>query len=219
MVPIAIDIVTVELTGKPSPVPELKERSIPYYGIKEAVFPFNMFPEVDPILGPEMRSTGEVLGIADSTGLAYYKAQEAAKSTLPLEGTVLISFNKSDKPEVVDIARSFHEAGFNIMATKGNYDRITEAGIPAQHVKKLHEGRPNIIDHMTNGEIQLVVNSPIGKDSKHDDSYLRKAAVKNRITYLTTAAAARSAAEGIAYIKKNGLGEVKSLQDWHKLIK
>ncbi|MBO5551353.1 MAG: carbamoyl-phosphate synthase large subunit, partial [Lachnospiraceae bacterium] len=219
MVPIAIDIVTGELTGKPSPVPGLKERTIPYYGIKEAVFPFNMFPEVDPILGPEMRSTGEVLGIADSTGLAYYKTQEAAKSTLPLEGTVLISFNKSDKPEVVDIARSFHEAGFSIMATKGNYNRITEAGIPAQLVKKLHEGRPNILDHMTNGDIQLVVNSPIGKDSKHDDSYLRKAAVKNRITYLTTAAAARAAAEGIAYIKKNGLGEVKSLQDWHKLIK
>lgn len=218
MVPIAVDIVTGELTGKPSPVPELKERHIPYYGIKEAVFPFNMFPEVDPILGPEMRSTGEVLGIADSTGLAFYKAQEAAKSVLPQEGTVLISLNKTDKPEVVDIAKGFHEAGFKIMATKGNHDRITEAGIPAQMVKKLHEGRPNIVDYMTNGDIQLVVNSPIGKDSKHDDSYLRKTAVKNRITYITTAAAARSAAEGIGYVKKNGQGEVKSLQEWHELI-
>ncbi len=218
MVPIAVDIVTGELTGKPSPVPELKERHIPYYGIKEAVFPFNMFPEVDPILGPEMRSTGEVLGIADSTGLAFYKAQEAAKSVLPQEGTVLISLNKTDKPEVVDIAKAFHEAGFKIMATKGNHDRITEAGIPAQMVKKLHEGRPNIVDYMTNGDIQLVVNSPIGKDSKHDDSYLRKTAVKNRITYITTAAAARSAAEGIGYVKKNGQGEVKSLQEWHELI-
>ncbi len=218
MVPIAVDIVTGELTGKPSPVPELKERHIPYYGIKEAVFPFNMFPEVDPILGPEMRSTGEVLGIADSTGLAFYKAQEAAKSVLPQEGTVLISLNKTDKPEVVDIAKGFHDAGFKIMATKGNHDRITEAGIPAQMVKKLHEGRPNIVDYMTNGDIQLVVNSPIGKDSKHDDSYLRKTAVKNRITYITTAAAARSAAEGIGYVKKNGQGEVRSLQEWHELI-
>ena len=218
MVPIAIEIVTGSLTGKPSPVPELKERTVPYYGIKEAVFPFNMFPEVDPILGPEMRSTGEVLGISDSTGLAFYKAQEAAKSVLPLEGTVLISLNKADKPEVVELARAFHDAGFNIMATKGNYDRISEAGIPAQMVKKLHEGRPNIVDHLTNGDIQLVVNSPIGKDSKHDDSYLRKAAVKNRVTYITTAAAARSVAEGISYVKKNGQGEVKSLQEWHKLI-
>ena len=219
MVPIAVDIVTGELTGRPSPVPGLKERHIPYYGIKEAVFPFNMFPEVDPILGPEMRSTGEVLGIADSTGLAFYKAQEAAKSILPQDGTVLVSLNKTDKPEVVDIARGFHDAGFSIMATKGNHDRITDAGIPAQMVKKLHEGRPNIVDYMTNGDIQLVVNSPIGKDSKYDDSYLRKAAVKNRVTYITTAAAARSAAEGIGYVKKNGQGEVRSLQEWHKQIK
>ena len=219
MVPIAIDIVTGELTGKPSPVPELKERTIPYYGIKEAVFPFNMFPEVDPILGPEMRSTGEVLGIAESTGLAFYKAQEASKSILPQEGTVLISLNKADKPEVVDLAEAFHKAGFNIMATSGNHDRITAAGIPAQMVKKLYEGRPNIVDYITNGDIQLVVNSPVGKDSIHDDSYLRKTAVKNRVTYITTAAAARAAAEGVEYVRSHGQGEVKSLQEWHKLIK
>ena len=219
MVPIAIDIVTGELTGKPSPVPELKERTIPYYGIKEAVFPFNMFPEVDPILGPEMRSTGEVLGIAESTGLAFYKAQEASKSILPQEGTVLISLNKADKPEVVDLAKAFHKAGFNIMATSGNHDRITAAGIPAQMVKKLYEGRPNIVDYITNGDIQLVVNSPVGKDSIHDDSYLRKTAVKNRVTYITTAAAARAAAEGVEYVRSHGQGEVKSLQEWHELIK
>ena len=219
MVPIAIDIVTGELTGKPSPVPELKERTIPYYGIKEAVFPFNMFPEVDPILGPEMRSTGEVLGIAESTGLAFYKAQEASKSILPQEGTVLISLNKADKPEVVDLAEAFHKAGFNIMATSGNHDRITAAGIPAQMVKKLYEGRPNIVDYITNGDIQLVVNSPVGKDSIHDDSYLRKTAVKNRVTYITTAAAARAAAEGVEYVRSHGQGEVKSLQEWHELIK
>ena len=219
MVPIAIDIVTGELTGKPSPVPELKERKIPYYGIKEAVFPFNMFPEVDPILGPEMRSTGEVLGIAESTGLAFYKAQEASKSILPQEGTVLISLNKADKPEVVDLAEAFHKAGFNIMATSGNHDRITAAGIPAQMVKKLYEGRPNIVDYITNGDIQLVVNSPVGKDSIHDDSYLRKTAVKNRVTYITTAAAARAAAEGVEYVRSHGQGEVKSLQEWHELIR
>jgi carbamoyl-phosphate synthase large subunit len=219
MVPIAVEIVTGELTGNASPVPELKERHIPYYGVKEAVFPFNMFPEVDPILGPEMRSTGEVLGIAESTGLAFCKAQEASKSVLPQEGTVLISLNKADKPEVVDLAKAFHEAGFNIMATSGNHDRITAAGIPAQMVKKLYEGRPNIVDYMTNGDIQLVVNSPVGKDSIHDDSYLRKTAVKNRVTYITTAAAARAAAEGVKYVRSHGQGEVKSLQEWHKLIK
>ena len=178
-----------------------------------------MFPEVDPILGPEMRSTGEVLGIAESTGLAFYKAQEASKSILPQEGTVLISLNKADKPEVVDLAEAFHKAGFNIMATSGNHDRITAAGIPAQMVKKLYEGRPNIVDYITNGDIQLVVNSPVGKDSIHDDSYLRKTAVKNRVTYITTAAAARAAAEGVEYVRSHGQGEVKSLQEWHELIR
>ncbi len=218
MVPIAVEIITASLTGKPSPVPDLKERKIPYYGIKEAVFPFNMFPEVDPILGPEMRSTGEVLGIAGSVGLAFYKAQEAAKSVLPLEGTVLISVNKQDKPEVVEVARSFHEDGFRILATTGNYDLISAAGIPVEKVKKLYEGRPNILDLITNGDIQMVINSPVGKDSIHDDSYLRKAAVKNRVTYITTIASARSAAEGIRYVKSNGQGEVKSLQEWHESI-
>ncbi len=219
MVPIAVEIITSPLTGRPSPVPELKEKDIPYYGIKEAVFPFNMFPEVDPILGPEMRSTGEVLGIAESNGLAFYKSQEAAKTFLPTEGTVLISMNKRDKPEVVELARAFYDDGFEIVATIGNYKYITEAGIPAKQVKKLHEGRPNILDLITNGDIQIVVNSPIGKDSKHDDSYLRKAAVKNRVPYITTAAAAKSAAAGIKYVKEKGIGEVKSLQDWHRSIR
>ncbi len=218
MVPLATDIITSELTGRPSPVPTLGERNIPYYGVKEAVFPFNMFQEVDPILGPEMRSTGEVLGLAETTGEAFFKAEEGAQAPLPTEGCVLISVNKQDKPEVVDVARSFFEAGFKIMATGTTCDLITEAGIPADKVKKLYEGRPNILDYMTNGQIQLIVNSPIGKDSIHDDSYLRKSAIKNKIPYITTIAAAKAAAEGILDVKKHPAREVRSLQEWHSMI-
>ena len=218
MVPIATDIITNELTGNPSPVPTLGERNIPYYGVKEAVFPFNMFQEVDPILGPEMRSTGEVLGLARTAGEAYFKAQEAAGSKLPLSGTVLISVNSQDKPEVVEVAEAFHKAGFKILATGGTCDLITKAGIPAERINKIYEGRPNIADAMTNGQIQLVVNSPIGKASAHDDSYLRKNAIKNKIPYITTIAAARAAAEGITYMKEHGQGTIHSLQKWHKMI-
>ncbi len=219
MVPLATDIITRELTGRPSPVEGLKEREIPYYGVKEAVFPFNMFQEVDPVLGPEMRSTGEVLGLSEKTGEAFFKAEEAANAPLPLEGTVLISVNVQDKPEAPEIARAFHEAGFKILATGSTYEKIAESGVPAEKVKKLYEGRPNILDYMTNGKIQLIVNSPIGKDSIHDDSYLRKAAVKNKITYITTIAAARSAAEGIKYVKSHEVKPVRSLQEWHAMIK
>ena len=178
MVPLATEIITAELTSRPSPVPALKEQHIPYYGVKEAVFPFNMFPEVDPVLGPEMRSTGEVLGLSTYYGEAFYKAQEATQTKLPLSGTVLISVNRKDKPEVVEIAGLFKEAGFKILATGTTCDLITEAGIPAERVKKLYEGRPNILDLITNGDISLIINSPIGKESMHDDSYLRKAAIK-----------------------------------------
>ncbi len=218
MVPLATDIVTNELTGRPSPVLELKEKNIPYYGVKEAVFPFNMFPEVDPILGPEMRSTGEVLGLSASYGEAFYKAQEAAQSKLPLSGTVLISVNKKSKPEVVEIAQKFADDGFKILATGGTYDLIAGAGIEATKIKKLYEGRPNILDSIANGEIDLILNTPSGKDSAYDDSYLRKAAIKNKIPYMTTIAAARAAAEGIGYIQRNGDSEVRSLQEIHSLI-
>ncbi len=218
MVPIATDIITSELTGRPSPVPELKEKVIPYYGVKEAVFPFNMFQEVDPLLGPEMRSTGEVLGLSRSVGGAYYKAQEAAKSTLPLEGTVLISVNRKDKPEVPALAKSFHEDGFKILATGTTYELIKESGIPVEKVNKVYEGRPNILDLITNGNIQLIVNSPVGKDSVHDDSYLRKAAIKARIPYITTMAAAFAAADGIRHLNKHKKSDVKSLQNWHSEI-
>ena len=218
MVPLATEIIVSELTGQPSPVPSLKEKNIPYFGVKEAVFPFNMFPEVDPILGPEMRSTGEVLGLSKSSGGAYFKAQEAAKSTLPTEGTVLISVNKTEKPEVAEVAALLHKNGFKIMATGTTCDLINEAGIPAEKVKKLYEGRPNVLDHITNGDIQLIINSPAGKESVHDDSYLRKAAIKSKIPYITTIAAGRAAAEGIDHIKNRTHGTIHSLQEWHKSI-
>ncbi len=218
MVPIATDILTSELTGRKSPIPELKEKNIPYYGVKEAVFPFNMFPEVDPVLGPEMRSTGEVLGLADNTGTAFYKSQEAAGSVLPLEGKVLLSVNEQDKPEIAEIAASLHKDGFTVLATGRTYEVIKEAGIPVEKVNKLYEGRPNIQDMITNGTIQLIVNSPSGKESAHDDSYLRKSAIKHKIPYITTINAARAAADGISQIKAHSTGDVKSLQEWHKLI-
>ena len=218
MVPIATDIITSELTGRPSPIPTLKEQVIPNYGVKEAVFPFNMFQEVDPILGPEMRSTGEVLGLSSSYGEAFYKAQEATQSKLPLGGTVLISVNRKDKEEVVEVARLFHEDGFHIVATGATCELIREAGIPAEFVKKRSEGRPNTLDLITNGKIDLIVNSPVGKDSVNDDSYLRKAAIKGKIPYMTTIAAARATAKGIHYVKTHESGEVKSLQELHSEI-
>ena len=219
MVRIATDIITSKLTGRPSPVPTLKDKHIGHYGVKEAVFPFNMFPEVDPLLGPEMRSTGEVLGISPSFGEAYYKAQEATKNKLPLEGTVLLSVCDRDKPELVDIAKSFNELGFKIIATGKSYEMIKEAGIPCEKIFKIYEGRPNIADQIANGEIQMIINTPAGKTSAHDDSYIRKAAIKHRIPYMTTMAAAKASAEGIKAIKNNTHLGVKSLQAHHADIK
>ena len=215
MVPLATEIITAEITGRPSPISGLKEQMIPNYGVKEAVFPFNMLPEVDPLLGPEMRSTGEVLGLSRSYGEAFYKAQEAVQSKLPLAGTVLISVNKKDKDEVVEVAKILAEDGFKIMATEGTYNLITAAGIPATRVKKLYEGRPNVGDMITNGDFDLIINSPVGKGSVHDDSYLRKAAIKAKAPYITTVAAAKVAAEGIHYLKTHKGSEVKSLQELH----
>lgn len=218
MVPLATDIITSEITGRPSPISELKEQVIPNYGVKEAVFPFNMFQEVDPVLGPEMRSTGEVLGLSSSYGEAFYKAQEAIQSKLPQAGTVLISVNDKDKDEVLEVAESLYQDGFKVVATGRTYDLIAAAGIPVTKVKKLYEGRPNIADMITNGEIQLIVNSPVGKECIHDDSYLRKAAIKARVPYITTIAAAKATAEGIHYVKSHQSGELKSLQELHSEI-
>lgn len=219
MVPLATDIVTAELTGNPSPVPELREMNIPNYGVKEAAFPFNMFPEVDPILGPEMRSTGEVLGLSPSYGEAFFKAQEAIQSKLPTEGAVLISVKDTDKAEVVSVAKSLHEDGFKVYATGRTCDLLQKEGIPAEKVLKLSEGRPNINDMITNGDIQLIINSPIGKAGTQDDSYLRKAAIKAKVPYVTTIAAAIATAEGIHYVKANKETGAKSLQEIHAEIK
>lgn len=218
MVPLAIDIVTSELTGRPSPVPELKEQEIPYYGVKEAVFPFNMFQEVDPVLGPEMRSTGEVLGLSRFYGEAYYKAQEATQLKIPMEGTVLITVNDRDKAEVADVARQFAETGFKILASKNTYKLLQQEGIEAELVNKMQEGRPNILDLIMNGKIDLIVNTPIGKSENVDDSYLRKAAIKKKVPYITTMAAAKATVSGIQSMKKPGCGEVKSIQELHNEI-
>ena len=196
----------------------LKHGIVPHFGVKEAVFPFNMFPEVDPVLGPEMRSTGEVLGMADSFGLAFYKAQEAAQQRLPSDGTVLITVAPSDRPGVLEAARRFGELGFTIRATQGTHEFLAANGIAAETINKMHEGRPNIVDAIKNGEIALVVNTPSGKLSKHDDSYIRKAAIKYKIPYITTTAAAISAAKGIA-AQREASQEVKSLQEYHADIR
>ena len=219
MVPLAIDIVTSELTGRTSPVPELREKDIPFYGVKEAVFPFNMFQEVDPVLGPEMRSTGEVLGLSKFYGEAFFKAQEATKTELPLSGTVLISVCDKDKEEVVEVAKDLSDSGFKVMATKNTGKVLSDAGIEVEIVNKLDEGRPNILDLITNGNIDLIINTPIGADRKMDDSYLRKAAIKKKVPYMTTIAAAKATASGVKSMNKPGCGEVKSLQELHSEIK
>ena len=193
---------------------DLKHPRVPFYGVKEAVFPFSMFPEVDPILGPEMRSTGEVLGLADSAGLAFFKAQEGAKQGLPTEGTVLLSVSRRDRPAVQKVARHFAELGFKILATEGTCRFLGEQGIEAEKIQKVQEGRPNIVDAITNGDIQLVVNTPIGKLSQTDDSYIRKSAIKYKIPYITTLAAAEAAAQGIAD-RQQGEDKLSSLQEYH----
>ena len=217
MVPLATEIITDEFTGKPSPLTGLKEKKIPHYGVKEAVFPFNMFPEVDPLLGPEMRSTGEVLGIADTVGEAYFKAQEATKSPLPTGGTVLITVNDKDKPEVVEVARTFAKAGFRILSTSGTAALLISHGIPVEEVCKIQEGRPNCYDMITNGKVQLVVNTPVGVGRGPDDSYIRKACIRSRVPYITTIAAALASARGILAAQQ-GESPVQSLQERHSHI-
>jgi carbamoyl-phosphate synthase large subunit len=195
----------------------LSEKTTPYFGVKEAVLPFPMFPEVDPVLGPEMRSTGEVLGLDKTFGLAYFKAQEAAQPGLPLEGTVLISVNDREKPMALKVAREFSRLGFGIKATEGTQRFLADHGIESEFVKKQHEGRPNIVDGIKNKEIHLVINTPVGKISQYDDSYIRKAAIKHKVPYITTIPAALAAAGGIAD-RRNEHTQVRSLQDYHKDI-
>jgi len=197
----------------------LSHKTIPHIGVKEVVLPFNMFPEVDPILGPEMRSTGEVLGMAPTFGLAYFKAQEAALSPLPSEGTVFISVTDNDKLSMIEAARKFQELGFRIKATSGTCTFLQQNGVKAELSYKVHEPqRPNIVDEIKSGEIQLVINTPIGRLGTFDDAYIRKAAIKYRIPYLTTTAAARASVVGIAEHRSGG-AEVRSLQSYHQDIR
>jgi len=211
-------IATEIMLGKKIGDFDLRDRKIPYYGVKESVFPFNMFPEVDPVLGPEMRSTGEVLGMADSYGLAFYKAQDAAKAKLPLEGAVLLTVSERDRGvALAGAAARFSDMGFRLLATKGTHGFLAQHGIAAELALKLQEGRPNIADAIANAGIQLIVNTPSGKTSALDDSYIRKAAVKHKVSYITTVAAAVAAAEGIA-ARLKGDSSVKPLQEYHAEI-
>jgi len=207
-------IATQLMLGKKLGDLDIRRKSIPHFGVKEAVFPFNMFPEVDPILGPEMRSTGEVLGLADSFGLAFYKAQEGAQQTLPSDGTVLITVAEPDRPAALEVAKEFDRLGFKIKATEGTHGFLSEHGIASEPIQKMHEGRPNIVDGIKNKEIDLIINTPSGRMSKHDDSYIRKAAIKYKLPYITTIAAALAAAKGIAACRQ-GHGSVRSLQSYH----
>jgi carbamoyl-phosphate synthase large subunit len=206
-------LATQLLMGKKLNDLNLKKQTIPYFGVKESVFPFNMFPEVDPVLRPEMQSTGEVLGIADSFGLAYWKAQESV-IPLPTAGTVLITVSKGDHHAAVEIARQFANLGFRIIATAGTHTCLASEGIHSESIFKEHERRPNITDAIKNNEIQLIINTPTGKLSKYDDSYIRKAAVKFKVPYITTLAAAMAAVKGIAAYR-DGKSDVKSLQSYH----
>jgi len=210
-------LATQLIMGKKIKDLNLKKQVIPHFGVKESVLPFNMFPEVDPLLKPEMQSTGEVLGIASSFGLAFWKAQESV-TPLPTEGTVLITVSEQDHQAVVEIARQFANLGFGIKATAGTHAYLASQGICSEPILKEYEGRPNITDAIKNKDIQLVINTPYGKDSKYDDSYIRKAAVKYKVPYITTLAAAMAAVKGIAAYS-NGRSDVKSLQSYHAEIK
>ncbi len=197
--------------------PELQAKKIPYVGVKEAVFPFNMFPEVDPVLGPEMRATGEVMGLAETFGLAFYKAQESAGYRLPLEGNVLLTVASKDRKNLVPIAKKIKSLGFNIFATEGTSKVLDANGIKNSIVKKLHEGRPNISDLIKNNELHLIINTPIGKDSKYDDSYIRMMAIQRKVPYVTSIAAAEVTIEGIEEMKNNKALPM-ALQDYHALL-
>ena len=194
----------------------LTEEVVPtYVSVKEAVFPFNKFPGTDPVLGPEMRSTGEVMGISESFGWAFAKAQLAAQNGLPLEGCILITVNDHDKPTVTPIARRFQELGFKLLATTGTARYLKARGIVVRSVFKVHEGRPNCLDNVVNGDVQLLINTPLGKHSQVDDYILREAALRNKIAYTTTMSAASAACDAILALRSRK-PSVKSLQEWQQ---
>ncbi|MBK6841758.1 MAG: carbamoyl-phosphate synthase large subunit [Gemmatimonadetes bacterium] len=189
----------------------------PYHSVKEAVFPFTKFREFDPLLGPEMRSTGEVMGISTSFGSAFAKAQLAADNELPLGGAIFITVNDGDKPTVTPIARRFHEMGFTLYATEGTAQYLRERGIPTSGVRKVHEGRPHGVDLMLNGEVQLLINTPLGKHAQFDDYALRQTAISKRISYTTTMSAASAACDAIQSLRAQA-PSVCSLQEWHEIL-
>jgi carbamoyl-phosphate synthase large subunit len=208
-------IATQLMLGKRLKDMGLKHQKIPHVGVKEVVMPFTMFPEVDPVLGPEMRSTGEVLGLAPTFGLAYFKSQEAAMPPLPTQGTVFISVTDKEKTGVLEAARKFQQLGFRIKATNGTCRFLEQHGVKVELSHKIHEHhRPNIEDEIKSKEIQLIINTPAGKTSQFDDGYIRKAAIKYKVPYITTTAAARAAATGIEAARQ-GRTTVKSLQEYH----
>ncbi len=193
--------------------PQLQRKCKNYYGVKEAVFPFNMFPEVDPVLGPEMRATGEVLGIADSFELAYFKSQKAANAPLPLEGAALISVNRREREFLLPIVQKLHELGFKLYATEGTAKFLDEYSIPNTIVNKLGEGRPDVSDMIKNHALQLIINTPKDRSEKLDDSYIRMMAIQQKIAYMTTIAAAKATVAGIAAARSNAILP-KSLQEY-----
>ncbi|MBM3247812.1 MAG: carbamoyl-phosphate synthase large subunit [Candidatus Omnitrophica bacterium] len=216
-IPIAHIATLVMLGKKLKEFPELKKKKFPWVGVKEAVFPFNMFPEVDPVLGPEMKATGEVMGIDYSFGLAFYKAQEAAGSKLPTNGNVLITVSDNDKPKLVAIAKRIAKLGFKIYATEGTGKLLKKNKIDYTIIKKVHEGSPNIADAIKDNKINLIINTPVGQKSKYDDSYIRMLAIQRKIPYVTSVAAAQASVEGIEAIKKKKI-EPTCLQDYYKIF-
>lgn len=220
MATIATEIMMAKEEGNSYPVKDIVDKKIPHFGVKAAVLPFDKFPEVDPVLGPEMKSTGEVLGMAESFELAYFKAKEAAGINLPLSGTVLISVNDKDKEEALIAARKFEDIGFRIVATDGTCKYMKENGVNCEVIKKVHQGRPNIADAIANGKINYIINTPLTKLSEIDDSFIRKIAINNRVPYITAMTAALASANGIAAYINNGksMSEKKSLQSYHSDI-
>jgi len=198
--------------------PELIRRKLNFVTVKEAVFPFNMFPEVDPVLGPEMRATGEVMGIDKDFGMAFFKAQESAGTKLPTQGNVLITVADRDKPGLAQVAARFGRAGFKILSTEKTCRLLKDNGVEVGLIKKLHEGRPNIADAIKNREIDLIINTPAGRESAHDDSYIRMLAIQHKIPYVTTMAAARATIEGIESVKNNQSKPIP-LQEYHLMLK
>jgi carbamoyl-phosphate synthase large subunit len=216
-IPLARIATQLILGKKIADFPQLVMRKIPYVTVKEAVFPFNMFPEVDPVLGPEMRATGEVMGIGEDFGIAFYKAQESIGTKLPLEGSVLVTVADKDKENLFPIASKLVQLGFKILTTENTHNYLKEKGVDSILVKKLYEGRPNIADAIKNKEINLIINTPIGRMSVHDDSYIRMLAIQHKIPYVTTMAAAQATVDGIESARKKQ-DLPKSLQEYHKML-